>query len=62
MAARTAVGAVALLALIGVTIYLLFQIPWEFTAAGILVLVSILAAIGRDAPDGSGVDPQRTRS
>lgn len=51
MAARTIVGAVALLALIGVAVYLLAQIPWEFTVAGILALAGILLAVGRDAPD-----------
>lgn len=51
MAARTIVGALALLALSGVAIYLLFQIPWEFAVAGILALAGILYAVGRDAPD-----------
>lgn len=51
MTARTIVGAVALLALLGVAIYLLFQIPWEFTVGGILALAGILLAMGRDAPD-----------
>ena len=51
MAARTIVGAVALLALLGVAVYLLAQIPWEFTVAGILALVGILVAVGRGAPD-----------
>jgi hypothetical protein len=32
MAARNVVGAIALLALIGVGIYLLAQIPWEFVS------------------------------
>ena len=51
MAARTIVGALALLALIGVGIYLLFQIPWEFAVGGIVALVGILLAVGHDAPD-----------
>lgn len=51
MAARTIVGAGAFLALLGITIYLLFQIPWEFTIAGILALAGILIAVGHDAPD-----------
>jgi 1,4-dihydroxy-2-naphthoate octaprenyltransferase len=51
MTARTIVGAIALLALIGVGIYLLFQIPWEFALGGIVALAGIFYAVGRDAPD-----------
>ncbi|HVX34520.1 MAG TPA: hypothetical protein VHA80_15395 [Solirubrobacterales bacterium] len=51
MAARNILGAVALLALIGVAIYLLAQIPWEFTVGGILALAGILLAVGGDAPN-----------
>ncbi|HEY2052578.1 MAG TPA: hypothetical protein VGH14_01435 [Solirubrobacterales bacterium] len=51
MTARTIVGALALLVLIGVSIYLLAQIPWEFALAGVLALVGIFYAVGRDAPD-----------
>ena len=51
MTARTIVGAIALLALIGVAIYLLFQIPWEFALGGIVALAGIFYAVGRDAPD-----------
>jgi 1,4-dihydroxy-2-naphthoate octaprenyltransferase len=51
MAARNVVGAIALLALIGVGIYLLAQIPWEFALGGIVALAGILYAVGRDAPD-----------
>jgi len=51
MTARTIVGATALLALIGVGIYLLVQIPWEFGVGGVLALAGILYAVGRDAPD-----------
>jgi hypothetical protein len=50
MTSRTIVGAIALLALIGVGIYLLAQIPWEFALSGILALAGILWAVGRDAP------------
>jgi hypothetical protein len=51
MTARNVVGVVALLALLGIAIYLLAQIPWEFTVGGVLVLVGIWLAIGRSAPD-----------
>jgi len=51
MATRTIVGTVALLALIGIGIYLLAQIPWEFALGGILALIGIFFAVGRDAPD-----------
>lgn len=51
MTARTIVGALALLALLGVAIYLLAQIPWEFTVAGVLALAGIWIAVGRSAPD-----------
>jgi hypothetical protein len=51
MTARTIVGAIALLVLIGVAIYLLFQIPWEFALGGIVALAGIFYAVGRDAPD-----------
>jgi|GEM_PF-2944400 len=51
MTARTIVGAIALLTLIGITVYLLFQIPWEFAIAGLVALAGILLAVGHDAPD-----------
>jgi hypothetical protein len=51
MTARTIVGATALLSLIGVGVYLLAQIPWEFGVGGILALLGILYAVGHDAPD-----------
>ncbi|HEX4307093.1 MAG TPA: hypothetical protein VHZ54_13740 [Solirubrobacterales bacterium] len=51
MTARTIVGAVALLALAGIAIYLLAQIPWEFVVGGLLALAGIWLAVGRDAPD-----------
>ena len=47
MTSRTIVGAIALLALIGVGIYLLSQIPWEFALGGILAL----AGSSRRRPD-----------
>ena len=51
MTARTIVGAIALLVLIGVAIYLLAQIPWEFAVGGVLALVGIFFAVAHDAPD-----------
>ena len=51
MAARNIVGAIALLALIGVAIYLLAQIPWEFALGGLLALGGIFYAVAHDAPD-----------
>lgn len=50
MTSRTIVGAIALLAPIGIAIYLLAQIPWEFAVGGVLALAGILWAVGRDAP------------
>ena len=51
MTSRTIVGAVVLLALIGVAIYLLAQIPWEFAIGGLLALAGIWFAVGRGEPD-----------
>lgn len=51
MTARTIVGLLALAALVGVAVYLLVQIPWEYGVFGILALLGILIAIGHDAPD-----------
>jgi hypothetical protein len=51
MTARTIVGTVALLTLVGVAVYLLAQIPWEFTVGGVLALAGILIAVGRGAPE-----------
>ena len=51
MAARTIIGICALVALLGVSIYLLFQVPAVFAIGGIVALVAILAAVGHDAPD-----------
>jgi hypothetical protein len=48
---RTVVGLIALAALVGVGIYLLFQIPWEFGVFGVLALAGILWALGVDEPD-----------
>jgi hypothetical protein len=51
MTSRTIVGACGLALLLGVAIYLLLQIPWEFAIAGIVALAAILAAVAFDAPD-----------
>jgi preprotein translocase subunit SecF len=51
MTARTIVGACCLVALLGIAVYLLFQIPWEFAIGGIVALAGILFAVGHDAPD-----------
>jgi hypothetical protein len=51
MTARTIVGLCGLLVLLGIAVYLLFQIPWEYGVGGIIVLVGILAIVGADAPD-----------
>jgi hypothetical protein len=51
MATRTVVGVLALAVLVGVGIYLLLQIPWEFGVFGVLALVGILALIGTGEPD-----------
>jgi hypothetical protein len=51
MTSRTIVGVCALGALLGVTVYLLFQIRLEFAIGGIVALAAILFAIGHDAPD-----------
>jgi hypothetical protein len=51
MTARTIVGLLALLVLIGIGVYLLFQIPAVFAIGGLLALAGILLAVGHDAPD-----------
>ena len=52
MTSRTIVGLCGLLVLLlGIAVYLLFQIPWEYGVGGIVALVGILAVIGSDAPD-----------
>jgi hypothetical protein len=51
MTARTIVGAIVLLALLGVAVYLLLQIPAVFAIGGIVALAAILWAVGHDAPD-----------
>jgi preprotein translocase subunit SecF len=51
MTARTIVGLCGLAALLGVALYLLLQIPWEFGVGGIVALAAILFAVGHDAPD-----------
>lgn len=51
MTTRTIVGAIGLLTLLGVAIYLLFQIPAAFAIGGVVALLAILWAVGLDAPD-----------
>lgn len=51
MTARTIVGLCGLLVLLAVTVYLLFQIPWEYGVGGIVVLAGLLWVIGVDEPD-----------
>jgi hypothetical protein len=51
MTARTIVGLGGIIAILGIAIYLLVQIPWEFAVGGILALAGILFAVGYDAPD-----------
>jgi cell division protein FtsW (lipid II flippase) len=51
MTARTIVGACGLLAIVGIAIYLLAQIPWEYTLGGVAALVGIFVLVVHDAPD-----------
>jgi hypothetical protein len=51
MTARTIVGLCTIAGLVGVTLYLLLQIPWEYGVGGIVALIGILWALAIDAPD-----------
>ena len=51
MIARTIVGLLGLVVLLGIAIYLLFQIPWEYGVGGIVALAGILLVVGHDAPN-----------
>jgi preprotein translocase subunit SecF len=51
MTARTIVGLLGLVVLLGIAIYLLFQIPWEYGIGGIVALTGILLVVGHDAPN-----------
>lgn len=51
MTSRTIVGAIGLLTLLGISVYLLFQIPATFAIGGVVALLAILWAVGHDAPD-----------
>jgi hypothetical protein len=51
MTARTIVGLLGLVVLLGIAVYLLFQIPWEYGVGGIVVFAGVLALIGHDAPN-----------
>jgi hypothetical protein len=59
MTARTIVGFCAITTLLGIAIYLLVQIPWEFGIGGIVALLTILLAVANDAPDPSSPDGAR---
>jgi hypothetical protein len=50
MRARTIVGVCGLTILLGVSVYLLFQVPAEMAIGGIVALVAILFALGVDSP------------
>ena len=52
MTARTIVGLLGLVVLLGIAVYLLFQIPWEYGIGGIVVLEGLLLIIGTNEPDG----------
>jgi hypothetical protein len=52
MTARTIVGLLGLVALFGIAVYLLFQIPWEYTVGGILALAGLWAIVGTSEPSG----------
>jgi hypothetical protein len=51
MTARAIVGLLGLVVLLGIAVYLLFQIPWEYGVGGIVVLAGLLLVIGVDEPD-----------
>ena len=51
MTARTIVGLLGLVVLLGIAVYLLFQIPWEYGIGGILALAGLLLIIGTNEPD-----------
>jgi hypothetical protein len=51
MTARTIVGLLGLAILLGVTVYLLCQVPAAMAIGGVAALVAILLALGVDAPD-----------
>jgi preprotein translocase subunit SecF len=52
MTARTIVGLCGLLALLAITVYLLFQIPWQYGVGGILALAGLWAIVRTDEPNG----------
>jgi hypothetical protein len=51
MTARTIVGLLGLVVPLGIAVYLLFQIPWEYGIGGIVALAGILLVVGHDAPN-----------
>jgi hypothetical protein len=52
MTARTIVGLLGLGVLLGIAVYLLFQIPWEYGVGGIAVLAGLWSIVGTSEPDG----------
>jgi preprotein translocase subunit SecF len=52
MTARTIVGLCGLTALLGIAVYLLVQIPWQYGVGGILALAGLWFIVGTSEPDG----------
>jgi hypothetical protein len=52
MTARTTIGLLGLVVLLGIALYLLFQIPWEYGVGGIAVLAGLWSIVGTSEPDG----------
>jgi preprotein translocase subunit SecF len=50
MTARTIIGLLGLVVLLGITVYLLFQIPWEYGVGGIVALAGLLVIVGTNEP------------
>jgi hypothetical protein len=52
MTARTIIGLLGIGVLLGITVYLLFQIPWEYGVGGIAVLAGLWSIVATSEPDG----------
>ncbi len=52
MTARTIVGLCGLLVVLGVAIYLLLQIPWQYGVGGVLALAGLWAIVRTNEPNG----------